>query len=228
MSQEYITGLVLHDARIAVWDGNPNPTKSVRQEFPLQEIDIMLEKFVRQNRRDEVRHAIINQLNLIFNWEGEPIGNFIEKKDLFDMDGNPIPGKFYYRINPKLTDTYEDENRNSFIVKGILIKAEKNVMRTDGIIVESLLGGGEALDNYSMNLQQSSIDSRKLENLKKQAEIDKLSLAMEIIRNDNRNDQADTFNKLFPCCKPSIFSLWPPKDDEENNEEPTIEGKSSV
>ena len=46
MNQQYVTALVLFDARIAVWDGNPDPSTSVRMEVSLPELRSLLRRFI--------------------------------------------------------------------------------------------------------------------------------------------------------------------------------------
>jgi hypothetical protein len=210
MNQQYITALILFDARIAVWDGNPDPSTSIRMEVSLPDLRSLLRRFIVPDLQQTVEDAIIDQLTTIFDYEGKEINDFIVDETLLDRNGNPAKDqtgavRLYWRVNPKKEATYgPDPDGNTFAAKGILVLADVHVMRTDGIIVEALIGEGDALDSYSHGLQNEAIRTKSLEN-------DKKELAIDIVKN-RKKSEAGLFEKVFPCCQPEIFSLWPPKD----------------
>jgi hypothetical protein len=45
-------------------------------------------------------------------------------------------------------------------VPGIILEVNKNTLRTDSLIVDALLGQGEALDCYSMKVQEADAERR--------------------------------------------------------------------
>ena len=47
---------------------------------------------------------------------------------------------------------------------GIIISANKVVMRTDDIVVDALLGEGDALDDYSQGLQAEAVSAEQVQN----------------------------------------------------------------
>jgi hypothetical protein len=218
MNQEHITALCLVDARVAVWDGNPDPSNSVRVEVALPELHSLLERFLVEERRKEMEEAIINELSSLFDYKGNAHNDFIEERTLLDRSGNPA--RTYWRVNPKLTTDYEDPitNKKEFTVQGLLVKADRHVMRTDGVMVEALLGAGNALDNYSEGLQNESIRAKELENELKEAEVRKSRLAISTV-DEGPSEQVERFERVFPCCKPTIFSLWPPKEGDGKEDE---------
>ena len=69
------------------------------------------------------------------------------------------------------------------------------IMRTDSVVVDSLLGQGEALDCYNQQLQNIAVEKAQLEN-------DQLTLGLQVISNlDTYVEKADKFKKVFgPCC----------------------------
>ncbi len=76
-----------------------------------------------------------------------------------------------------------------FYVQGILLSAKKNVMRTNGVIVDALLGDNPALDEYSENLQtynNQMLASRILNE----------ELARVVVHNSNK-EQAEVFDIVF-------------------------------
>jgi hypothetical protein len=209
MNQEILTILHLLDARIAVWDGDPNPDTSIRKEYSISELDNLYNDFIKDDPviRSEVRTAIRDQLDYIVDYKGDkPITDFIEEV--------PLPnGKSFLKVRSRTTPFKLKETGTRLMVPGIIISTDYNVMRTDGILVEALLGQANALDDYSTRLQTASITSKELENEQNSLERARKELAVNII-NDKDSQKADLFEKLYPCCKPAIFSLWPPKEDE--------------
>jgi hypothetical protein len=209
MNQEFITLLHLTDVRIAFWDGDPDPINSKRKEVPLFELQSLLDEFVKKPRHNEVRNAIINQLDSIFDYKGNEVTDFIEEVTPRDSDEDLIPDRKYWRVNTEKESIYKDETGNKITVPGIIISSNKYVMRTDGVIVEALLGQGDALDAYSHGLQDEAVRSKQLSN-------NKDGVAIEIVK-DKDAEAAKIFEQVFPCCKPPIFSLWPPKDNDKEN-----------
>ncbi len=71
-------------------------------------------------------------------------------------------------------------------------------MRTEGVIVESLLGQATALDAYSQELQEQAVRERKLNNDLRMIDIEKNKLGIRLI-NDKDGEAAKIFEKVFPC-----------------------------
>ncbi len=73
-------------------------------------------------------------------------------------------------------------------------------MRTDGIIVEALLGQGDALDAYSHGLQDETVREKKMANDLALAKLQREQLAQKIV-NTKDDGAAKLYEKIFPCCK---------------------------
>jgi hypothetical protein len=69
-------------------------------------------------------------------------------------------------------------------------------MRTDGIVVEALLGRGEALDDYASELQTEEVRKRLLKNQEREAAIERERIAREIVT-EGDDDAADRFERVF-------------------------------
>jgi hypothetical protein len=70
-------------------------------------------------------------------------------------------------------------------------------MRTDSVVVDSLLGQGEALDCYNQKLQDIAVEKAQLDN---DAETQRQELMQTLIGNDP-TVAADKYKKVFgPCC----------------------------
>ena len=80
-------------------------------------------------------------------------------------------------------------------VPGIIMDVTKRILRTDSLVVDALLGQGEALDCYNMKLQDAATTKAQLDN-------DAFYQQMQIINGiSGANDKADKYKKVFgPCC----------------------------
>ena len=234
MNQELIYLLHLIDLRLAFWDGDLNDTTSKKIEVPLYEIDLFintLKNWDIPNVDDDTKNIIIKEIENIKDYQ------FLEPQAIDPETGNEVEEKFIikdkdtetYRINKKFYSQYKDQ-RNEIIVPGIILAANTNIMRTEGVLVESLLGEINALDEYSQGLQNESVRKMELENDLKKREVLRNDLAREIIMTDEQNNNDNNkpsirFERVFRCCKPTIFSLWPRKEnsydgleEEDNND----------
>lgn len=64
----------------------------------------------------------------------------------------------FHRFKP-ISSTYE-LGPNKFTVQGVIVAVNRNVMRTDGVMVDALLGRGDALDGYSHGLQDEALRAK--------------------------------------------------------------------
>jgi hypothetical protein len=222
MNQEYITLLHLVDVRMAFWDGDPNPATSMTKEVALADLDSLLNYCIKKEKEDEVRQAIIDQLNGIFNYQGKVVPDFVQEMILRNGQGKPV--RRYWKVNhtPKDEGKYTDETGNNITVQGIIVSANKYVMRTDGVIVEALLGQAEALDNYSKGLQDHAVRAKELENRLSEIEGTIKYLGIDVVKGKDA-ESAKIFGQVFPCCKPHMFSLWPPNDNENGQQRSDIQ-----
>ncbi len=78
---------------------------------------------------------------------------------------------------------------------GIITKVQNHILPTEAVIVEALLGQGEALDCYNMKLQDAATVAAGLEN---DAEYQRIQIINGIAA---ANDKATFYKKVFgPCC----------------------------
>jgi hypothetical protein len=122
---------------------------------------------------------------------------FVEREQLKDRTGQPLPGTDYLRVKKDYKSIYRDASANQITVPGIILAANKYTMRTEGIIVEALLGQGNGLDPYSLGLQGEAVRTRQLSNDQAELEAEKLRIALQIIREGN-TAAAALFAQLFP------------------------------
>jgi hypothetical protein len=201
MNQKFITLLHLVDARVAFWDGDPNPNTSEKVELPLYQLDRLKNYIKDDTTLKKIRDTIIGELQNIYDYNDVLATDFI------------TDSKGYWHVDKNREALY---NNSGISVPGVILAANEYIMRTDGVIVEAVLGQGDALDDYSQGLQKESVASKQLANKLTVAEIAKNELANKIVE-DNNEAGGKLFNEVFPCCKPTIFSLWPPKDNDKLN-----------
>jgi hypothetical protein len=201
MNQEFITLLHLVDVRIGYFRldrvlGQPKQVPTY-QEATLSQLDGLLESVIVSQHRQEVRDAILHQLQNIFDYNDRH-HNFVETTALKDASGKEVPNSGYLRIKKDETSTYTDQATETTInVPGIILAATKNVLRTDGVIVEALLGQGEALDGYSRGLQATAVRAKELA-------IKKDEVALKAIANKDET-AAKVYAQIYPA--PTAESL---------------------
>ncbi|MEU7899788.1 hypothetical protein AB0B45_43940 [Nonomuraea sp. NPDC049152] len=187
MNQEFVTLLHLVDVRLAFFNGF---TES-RNEVPLPQLGKLLGLYIVEERREEVMAGIIAELRSIADHTGTPISDFVE--EVGAEDTSP-----YLRVNPAITSTYRPgADAHAITVPGVIVSADSHVMRTDGIVVDTFLGRGNGLDEYSSGLQQQAVRARQIENDAQQAELDRLRLAVQLVR-EGDSVGVDLFQRLFP------------------------------
>jgi hypothetical protein len=179
-------------------------------------LDDFLVKHIVLADRQSVLESLLKVAGFIFNYQQNPIQffdckNFVTPKIVCGAPcvGRPdIPGTeaCLYVKKANLTDTYIDPNAAidpfTITVPGVVLSGTKHIMRTNSLIVDSLLGQGEALDCYNMNLQEQGIKREILNNDRLQQQLDINTQAMDIIANlATFEDKAANYKKVFgDCC----------------------------
>ena len=148
MNQEFVTFLHLTDVRVGFFNGDGKS----RREVPLSGLEGLLEAVVKPSNRDDVRNIILEQLSAVRDYDGNPV-NVVDTVAV-------TPGDTYRQFNSDLTTTFTDRRGREHKVQGVLLKVDYVVMRTEGVIVEALLGNGAALDSYAEKLQGLEVERR--------------------------------------------------------------------
>ncbi|WP_341999100.1 hypothetical protein [Chlorogloeopsis sp. ULAP02] len=194
MNQEFISLFHLVDVRI----GFSNGFGESKREVPLYELDSLLnEVMVDDNeKRQNIRQLIIGELQNVFDYEDKP-QNLVEEQQLIAPPGQPPLS--YLRLK-KIVSTYRGDTDDEGIeikVPGIILAANKYTMRTDGVIVEALLGQAEALDNYSKGLQEEAVEAKQIANRLAVAQLEREKLAQKIVKEKDA-EAAEIFSQVFP------------------------------
>jgi len=191
MNQQFHSILHLTDLRIAFYNGYPGSYR----EYALNEIGELVHDFMidEENSYEYLKSKILEAYGRIYDELGNPIeiqGNvidylgksraLIEEIDL--KDGN----RPYLRVIPPLNGKGEPLGQQDYIMRqktsdheadiryldGIILANESITMKTDGVIVEALMGRVNALDNYSYNYRREKIRNKKYENKRIKTGID--------------------------------------------------------
>jgi hypothetical protein len=153
MNQEFFTLLHLIDVRVAFFNGY----SLSRMEVPLYDIDSLLGRFVQIQHHATVRGAIRDSLQTILNHKGDTMEDFVLERALPDSDP-------FLRVNTDKISTYTDPIGGAeFRVQGVITGVTRNVLRTEGVMVEAFLGQASALDGYATRLQELEVERRKAE-----------------------------------------------------------------
>ncbi|TKJ34405.1 MAG: hypothetical protein CEE38_17815 [Planctomycetes bacterium B3_Pla] len=204
MNQEFYTFLHLTDVRVAFFNGY----SVSRREVPLHQLDSLLDEIIKENHRQTVRDAVTDSLQTILDHEGTPHTDFIVDRQV-DPQFPP-----YKRVNKEKISEYVDPITNStFKMPGITMAVTKNIMRTDGVIVEALLGEGTALDQYSTQLQEMEIKRRDIERRLALAKAEKLELSNQVVRDDDPS-RANLLVNLIEASKPLLSECYLSSEEE--------------
>ena len=198
MNQEFISILHLVDVRVGYFkiDTVNGVEKYDYREATLPELDNLIQDVIVPEKRSEVRNVLLHQLTNVFDYKDRH-HVLVEEEPLRDRDGDVVPFSNYLRMRKDYTSAYIDEASGTQIkVPGVIMAANKHVLRTEGVIVEALLGHGDGLDEYSHGLQEESVRARELENSALELEQSAQRLAMKIVKN-NDLEAANLYERLF-------------------------------
>jgi hypothetical protein len=148
LNQEFVTFLHLTDIRIGFFNGDGKSTR----EVPLSALDRLLDEVIKPAKRAEVRSIILEQLSAVRDHVGDSMA--------VTREITVAPGDTYLQFNTDLATTFEDKQGREYEIPGVLLNADYLTMRTEGVIVEAMLGNGPALDSYAERLQELEVQRR--------------------------------------------------------------------
>ena len=188
MNQEFITLLHLVDVRVA-FQGLVGAGLTI---VPLSGLADLLASRMVPERVEEVKQAILRQLRSIYDYQDQRV-SVIEERIFADEGGEK---RGYIRFRRDLESSYDD-GRNKIRVPGVILSADTHVMRTDGVIVEALLGEGDGLDAYSHGLQDEAVEARKLANDLLAAQIERERALQGFLR-DGDQARLELWSRVTP------------------------------
>lgn len=188
MNQEFFSLIHLIDVRVAFFNGH----QGSKIEVPLYEIDSLLERVVKPGHRQTVAKAIRDGLQAIVNHRGQVETGFVKERSIPDSQA-------FLRVDTDFVSTYSDPiSGREFRVPGVILGTTRNVMRTEGVIVESLLGQASALDGYAQNLQQVEVEQRKANAAMLAADVRRKELGNQLV-DANEGAKVELLAKLCSC-----------------------------
>ncbi|MEJ1374732.1 MAG: hypothetical protein RPT94_06885 [Candidatus Sedimenticola sp. (ex Thyasira tokunagai)] len=158
--QEYITIFYLNNVKVAFSTGYPESIESME----LYSLDEILPKYIKEEYLDAAKEKILLPYCSVFNYKQEPkqFIEFVELESAGCLAGaaGQTRTRSFYRKNADLKDEVE-----GIEIHGVIKRVQRNVLRTPTVIIEALLGQGEALDCYNQELQASTVERVKVENM---------------------------------------------------------------
>lgn len=200
MNQQFITILQLADVRVAFFNGLSGSAK----EVALPQIDELLDQYIQPANKAEVRDSILNQVRTVRDYNGQE-HPFI---DTVDLGG----GDTYIRVRKDLEFTYtEPITQQSIAFTGVPLAVDKYTMRTDGVIVESMLGQASSLDSYAEQLQQMEVRKRGAEVAKAEAEAARAAMINAIAQSGDLDKAKALAEMTCPCGEttPKVATTTP-------------------
>ena len=199
LNQQMITVTYLEDVSFYFSNGYP---ESVRK-CGLAELKNFLEDILVPAKVDPVFKDIINSLHNYEDFQGSP-KPFVEKitkpyEDIFVTPPTITNHESFDRNSNLLseipnTSSFSQDGQN-IKVNGVIADITLRTLPTDSVIVDALLGHGEALDCFNLHLQESAIQEAKLNNDIKQQTIDIINAITDPA------EKAALYKKVFgDCC----------------------------
>jgi hypothetical protein len=149
----------------------------------------------------------------VVNYQGTSMA-FAEKatEQWTDCVDGTDPAPFtYWRKKAGLTDSYTSGGLE-IKVPGVITSVQQFILRTDSVVVDALLGQGEALDCYNMRLQDEAARASELKNVRYEQEtvqeaskVDAALAAVNAIVDPV--EKAEAWKKLFgDCCMDDVIT----------------------
>ena len=186
--QEYVSITYLSNIRIAYTNGYMESVKMV----DLEDLDGLLEEVIVPAHRESVKEDILKDYCYIRNHVGHMV-EFIERHSVMsETQFGTLTEEFWSRSDEK--DSYQLGERE-IEIPGVILQVQKNILRTPSVVVDALLGQGEALDCFNIKAQDAIAVGENLKNLEM---LQKLEI-MEGIT--TAEDKAELYKKVFgECC----------------------------
>lgn len=230
--QEYISITYLDSVSFVYSNGFPETKRVVGLDgLP----DLLREVLPTEEKVQEVLCYVIKELRSVYDYQGEAhqfIEQVSERVMSCDFSNDEPTGEVnkYLRKRKGLTQEYirstNGVDQPIAEVPGIILDVSNRILRTDSVIVDALLGQGQALDCFNLKLQEAAGMKTFLENfsmymdnlVKSQnmtqnaashgLKIDELKLALKVIGMiEDPVQQAEMFKKVFgACCDKSLLS----------------------
>ena len=232
MQQEFVTLTYLDDVSFVFSDGYPGRTREIK----LPDLRAFLvEVLVEEKQVSEVLQQVLLMLFNIQDYRHQPVHfakRIEEKLTVADLPGVPELDISYYAKRPDLYQRTVGDSENTyglFNVPGIILDVTSRVLPTDSLLVDSVLGQGEALDYYNLALQEEAVQQARRENEQRAADTEsqrknttddhqyrthRLKLAESILEKiEDPVAKAEAFQKMLgECCDEKLLALLRTRD----------------
>ena len=169
MNQEYFTILHLVDVQVGFYDGAGTTTI-----LPLSEFDALLALAIPdEDNRAEVQRIVLGEIRSIADYQGRRHPDFVTSARYLRADGAAAE-EGYRRIDTTYQSCFRDDDTcdtarrvpgdGSILVTGLVVSADKIVLRTDGIYAEALLGKSDAWDEHNLLLNRELLRKERILN----------------------------------------------------------------
>lgn len=190
--QEYFTITYLDSVTFSYTNGYPDHTKSC----DLSGLEKMLSEVLKDDATVQIEaNKIYSYLCNVIDYTGTK-QQFIEL--VSEDNGNCINQTAahvttsYVRKKADLSHSYNEKR-----VNGVILSVVNRIVRTSSLVVDALLGQGEALDCYNQKLQDAASINAHLSNLEL---VQKIAAIEQITDPTTR---ADEYKKVFGNCCPT-------------------------
>lgn len=204
--QEYITITVLNDIKIGFTNGHPESERLVA----IEHLEVLLAEVIKNDKEVElckqnIRNHLQCQYGTVADYSGEE-RLFLELHKE-DVKKPCSKGVQYFRKVPKLKyfyNTVSDETLTKaeaikkefegilkFDVNGVILNVDKFILKSDSVIIDSLLGQASALDCFNANVQEEKKNELVLNNLKQELAFETLKQIADPIK------RAEMYAEMF-------------------------------
>ncbi|MDR6559821.1 hypothetical protein J2809_004204 [Arthrobacter pascens] len=192
LNQTYATYVHLVDVRVAFTDGTPNSWR----EVPLSGMRGLLSDVLATTQKvNEVSNAILDLIDVVIDhsdtprqvldrvtWDPAARSFAVAKNAAPEPDGKWLPPTKdrYYRYRRGVPIGQDGDGNNALKasphkVEGVIVRRDEVTLRTDSLLVESLLGQADALDDYGLASQKADAEAKLLANERQKAINDTLA-----------------------------------------------------
>jgi hypothetical protein len=204
LNQTYQTYVVLRDIKLVFYNGRPGSLEIV----PLPELGRLIRRHFAGNHVRIARQVLglcaerLDSLGTpvpVLQYSHLDHGHYREWRDAtLDERGelnfdDPLADGVRWRFKPGNLN-----GKHPRRINGLITAASQQVLRTDSVVVEALLGQADALDTYASALQGLDLMARASETDALKASTKKTIDALNLVAAQTANDQIEAWQKIFP------------------------------
>ncbi len=201
LNQEVITLLSLVDAHVSYFDGYGEH----RRDVTLPELEGLIRSVIEGVTEDGppchgIRVLDSETVDLVTSEVLEPLRHVLDYRDevqtlIENVSYEREPGEHdvYVRVRKDLRSLYGDTGIG---VPGIIVRATRNVLRTDSVVVDSLLGTASAYGDLAQRSADANLERLESMNSLLELRAKRERLAQQIVKRGD-NEAATSFATVF-------------------------------